>query len=249
VSGEPSMPPVSVLIAGLELVAVLCQYASRFLATRFQSDLWPVLCAVLGAYQQQMWGLVQLTGTGQAVSPRAVPTQGMAGGGAGLHLTAPHRLLVSALSSLAFLMRYPDLMRQHVLEVVKACRPYLDDSMPEKVNEQAAAVFRVAYMLNAEAVEWVLSPLLDDEDDGEEGGEEKEGEAQVELANWEKVDEWGLDRRGELRLLWQRVKEGRGNAHGRAHQQSHGKPSSHQLARHLLAELRALPVNPPLDEK
>ena len=244
-SGEASMPPVSVLIAALELVAVLCHYASRFLATRFQSELWPVLSAVLGAYQHQMKGIVQLTGAGQALSPRAAAAQGAPAAAAGLHLTAPHRLLVSALSSLAFLLRYPDLMRQHALEVVKACRPYLDEAMPEQVNEQAAAVFRAAYALNAEAVEWALGSIVEDEDEEAESGEEKEGAGEVELTQWEKVDEWGLDRRGELRLLWQRVKDERRKAHDRAHQQA----SHHQVVSELLAELRALPVPPPVDDK
>ena len=121
--------------------------------------------------------------------------------------------------------------------------------MPEKVGEQAAAVFRAAYVLNADAVEWLLSSMVDkDEDEEVEEDEKGEGAQQVELTHWEKVDEWGLDRRGELRLLWQRVKEERRRARQRARQESQGAQPSHQRVRQLLVELRALPVVP-LDEE
>ena len=235
-----SIPFVSGLLAGLELLAVLCEVASRFLATRFQSELWPVLTSVLTTYQQHMRSLVQLTAHQEA---RAHSPHTSAGGEAALQLMAPHRLLVSALSSLGFLLRYPDLMRQNVLEVVKACRPYIDESMPAEISEKACAVFRAAFTLNADVVEWVLSQMVDEDEDGEA----EEGD--VDLSCWQKVDEWGLDRRGELRLIWQRVKEERNNSSHQRLLRTQGTPSKqHDRAVLLLKELRALPTTPPLRE-
>ena len=236
-------PPVGALLSSLELLCVLCQVASRFLASRFHSELWPLLSSVLSSYQHQLTALTLLSAppTSTSASPPPSPSSSTSA----LPLTAAHRLIVSALSSLAFLLRYPDLLRVHLLDVAKAVRPFLSDSAPVQLQEEASTAFRAMFALNAELVEWTLTGLMGEEEEGEE-------EEEAELVDWGKVEEWRLDRRGELGLIWQRLKEERTLRWQRQAQvlqgmesDADGAPLTHRKARLLLRELRALPMRPP----
>ena len=243
-------PPVGVLLSSLELLTVLCEVASRFLASRFQSELWPLLSSVLSSYQHQLTTTLTLVSAHSPSSRCLPPSPSSSVSASALPMTAAHRLILSALSSLAFLLRYPDLLCAHLLEVSKAVRPFLGDSMPAKVQEGACAVYRAMHTLNAELVEWTLTGLVGEEGEEEEEGEEgKEGEE--ELMEWAKVEEWKLDRRGELLLIWQRLKverRMRRQRQAQAKQQSKGDDDDASLpyreARLLLTELRARPTRP-----
>ena len=207
---------VSVLAQCGELLAVLCETASRFLAPRFHTDLWPILSSLLASSHRQLLSLLKLS--------TSVPTS-----------SSPYRLIQSCLSSLSSLLLYRDLMTTHVLSIARAVVAVLvSDALPAAIQQSAMLVMRRCAALDADVVWWVLDRVV-----GEHEGDSGASGTSVSMADWGVLDEWQLDRRGELRLMLHRMKENLSDNSKRYTTQRSGKEVEHN-ARLLMNELRAM---------
>ena len=213
---------VSVLAQCGELLAVLCETASRFLAPRFHNELWPILSTLLTSSHRQLLSLLSLSSS--------VPTS-----------SSSYRLIQSCLSSLSSLLLYRDLMAEHVLSVARAVVVLVSDGLPSGVQQSAMTVLRRCAALDADVVWWVLDSAVSwqDNDSGVENASAA-GDVRVSVADWSVLDEWQLDRRGEQQLTLHRLKESSYTGRGR----QRDSKELEQNAQLLMNELRAMREQP-----
>ena len=218
---------VSVLAQCAELLAVLCETASRFLAPRFHTELWPILSALLTSSHRQLLSLIKLSSS--------VPTS-----------SSSYRLILSCLSSLSSLLLYRDLMTTHVLSIARTVVVFVSDMLPSAIQQSAVTVLRCCAALDADVVWWLLDELVDCQDDSD-GRERVAGEASaaseahnVSVADWSVMDEWQLDRRGELRLMLHRLTAFKQSRSIRERALQRDGKRLERNARMLMDELRAM---------
>ena len=224
---QPTAVGVSVLALCGELLAVLCETASRFLAPRFHNELWPVLSALLASSHRQLLSLLKLS--------TSVPPS-----------SSPYRVIQSCLSSLSSLLLHRDLMATHVLSIVRTVVVFVSDALPGPIQQSAMLVLRRCAELDADALWWLLDGVLS----CHEGANDSDmrgtaaSQSRISLADWTVLDEWQLDRRGELQLILHRLTEHNRTQHSGQHAvHSEGNELEHN-ARVLMNELRALHEQP-----